>query len=60
MESYEDHQTTDFYEMRIEKVIKEGKSLSPLYYKLGKSDLNNIFTCNIWIVELDATCPMAI
>ena len=47
MESYDDHQTTDLYKMRIEKVIKEGKSLSPLYYKLGKSDLNNIFTCNI-------------
>ncbi|XP_056442574.1 complement C3-like isoform X1 [Gadus chalcogrammus] len=31
MESYDDHQTTDFYKMRIEKVIKEGSlDKSPL------------------------------
>ncbi|CAL8285588.1 unnamed protein product [Arctogadus glacialis] len=31
MEGYDDHQTTDFYKMRIEKVIKEGSSdKSPL------------------------------
>ena len=35
MESYDDDDMTDEYKMRIVQVIKEGKSLSPLYYKLG-------------------------
>ena len=60
MESYDDDKNTDYYKMRIVQVIKEGKSLSPLYYKLGKGDLDNIFKCKIWIVALDAAFPIAI